>query len=205
MIKNFTLKALQTALNQALRLDENHPNTLNVMENKIIKMVVMPLHVSFFIRFNSNNVELLSEYEGYVDTTIHSSPLGLIRLSLLPASKVRSLFNDQIQVSGDVELGQHVKKLFDDIHIDWEGHLAQFTGDVVAYQIGSFFRQGKAIQHNVSQSLHDNFSEYLQEEFRVIPGAEEIEDFLNVVDGLSLDVERLEARINQLLAGYETH
>ncbi|MCK1850929.1 YihY/virulence factor BrkB family protein, partial [Legionella pneumophila] len=29
-----------------------------------------------------------------------------------------------------------------EIDIDWEGHLAHFTGDVVAHQIGSFVRKG---------------------------------------------------------------
>ena len=44
-------------------------------------------------------------------------------------------------MTGDVELGQQVKTLFDEIDIDWEGHLARFTGDVVAFQVGSLFRQ----------------------------------------------------------------
>jgi ubiquinone biosynthesis protein UbiJ len=203
MIKNYTLMALEAAINQALALDSSLGEKMQPLDGKILKMVVMPLHISFFIRFTGTTFELLSEYEGYVDTTIHSSPLGLIRLSLLPSSKVRSLFNDKIQIQGDVELGQNVKKLFDELQIDWEGHLAQFTGDVVAHQIGSFFRQGLRAQQQVSTSLRENLTEYLQEELRLFPPREEMEDFFNDVDELTLHVERLTAHINQLLNRHE--
>ena len=205
MIKNYTLKALQLAINHGLSLDESMPAKIAALHGKVLQIIITPLDVGFFITFAQNELKLLAEYAETPDTTIHSSPLGLIRLSLLPASKVRSLFNDEIKLSGDVELGQQVKKIFDEVDIDWEGHLAQFTGDVVAYQIGSFFRQGLSFKQQVDQSLRQNLTEYLQEELSVIPPREEIEDFFHDIDALSLDVERLAAHINQLAANYETN
>lgn len=146
---------------------------------------------------------MLADYEGKPDTIIHSSPLGLIRLSFLPASKARSLFNDKIRLSGDVELGQAVKNLFDELDIDWEGHLAHFTGDVVAHQVGSLFRQGLAFKKQLQESLHLNMSDYLHEELRAFPSREEINDFFNDIDQLALDVERLQAHVNQLKGKHE--
>lgn len=204
MIKKYTLMALQGAINQALALDNALTKKMSPLNGKILKMVILPLHLGFFIRFSKDHLELFSEYEGYVDTTIHSSPLGLIRLSLLPASNVRSLFNDKIKISGDVELGQNVKQLFDELHVDWEGHLAQFTGDVIAHQLGSWFRQGKAMSQQLSASLQTNVADYLQEELRLFPPREELDDFFNDVHELTLQVERLQAHINQLLAPHET-
>ena len=87
---------------------------------------------------------LLDHFEGHARYIIHSNPHRLNSFKFLPASKARSLFNDKIRISGDIELGQ-LKKLFDEMDIDWEGHLAHFTGDVVAHQIGSLVRKGIAI------------------------------------------------------------
>ena len=140
MLKKYSLIALQKAINHGLSLDENMPAKLQSLHDKVLEMVIAPLDTHFFIQFKNGELLLLDEYQGEADTVIHSNPLGLIRLSLLPASKARSLFNDKIRMSGDIELGQQVKKIFDEIDIDWEGHLAQFTGDVVAHQIGSIFR-----------------------------------------------------------------
>ena len=198
MIKKYSLTVLQKAINHALALDESMPIKIQALHGKVLEIIISPLNVNFFMRFSDSELLLLADYDGNADATICSSPLGLIRLSLLPASKVRSLFNDKIRISGDVELGQHVKKLFDEIDIDWEGHLAQFTGDVVAYQMGSLFRQGLAFKRQFSESIRHDITEYLQEELRVFPPREEVNDFFNDIDELALCVERVAARVNQL-------
>ena len=204
MIKKYSLITLQKAINHALALDESMPTKIKALHGKVLEIIITPLNVHFFICFEGHKLQLLASYDGNPDTIIHSSPLGLIRLSLLPASKVRSLFNDKIRMSGDIELGQQVKKLFDEIDIDWEGHLAHITGDVVAHQVGSFVRHGLAFKRQISTSMRQNVTEYLQEELRVFPPREEINDFFNDIDALSLRTERLSAHVNQLLARYET-
>lgn len=205
MLKKYSLKALQIAINKAARLDEHMPAKLQALDNKTLEMIISPLNVNFFILFKDGEIILLDSYDRGADTIIHSNPLGLIRLSLLPASKARSLFNDKIRMTGDTELGQHVKKLFDEMDIDWEGHLAHFTGDVVAHQIGSFVRKGMVFKKRLDDSMRQNMSEYLQEELRLFPTKYELEDFFVEVDELSLSVERLQAHINQLISRYEIH
>lgn len=203
MLIKYSLKALQTAINQAMSLDENMPQKMNALNGKVLEMVIAPLNIRFFIQFAEGQMLLLDEYDGTADTVIHSNPIGLIRLSLLPASKARSLFNDKIRMSGNTELGQEVKKLFDDMDIDWEGHLAHFTGDVVAHQIGSLVRKGVAFKNHFTDSMRMNITEYLQEELRAFPSRNEVEDFYNDSDELALQVERLHAHINQLLSLHE--
>lgn len=199
MIKKYSLLTLQKAINHALALDENTPAKIAQLHGKVIEIIITTLDVNFFITFEARELILLETWPDKADTIIHSSPIGLIRLSLLPSSKARSLFNDKIRLTGDVELGNDVKKLFDELDIDWEGHLAHFTGDVVAHQLGSLFRQGKAFQTSLGSSMRTNLTGYLQEELRVFPSGEEVSDFFRDIDILALDVERLEAQI-QLLA-----
>ncbi len=201
MIKKYTLLALQKAIHHALTLDEMMPQKIQCLEGRVLEIIISPLNVNFFMCFEQGELRLLAHHEGTVDTTIQSSPLGLIRLSLLPASKVRSLFNDNIRISGDIELGQKVKKIFDDIDIDWEGHLARFTGDVVAYQVGSLVRQGLGFKRQLGESLRLNITDYLQEELRLFPPREAVNDFFNDIDELSLQLERLIAQVSPLLKG----
>lgn len=203
MIKKYSLKALQKAINHALALDESMPAKIAALDSKVLEVIVAPLGVNFYIRFEQQRLLLLDDYDAQPDTIIHSSPLGLIRLSFLPASKARSLFNDKIRLSGDAELGLAVKKLFDELDIDWEGHLAHFTGDVVAHQLGSIVRQGLAFKKQLGHSMRSNLSDYLHEEIRCFPPREEIDDFFSDIDQLSHDVERLQAQVNQLMAHYE--
>lgn len=200
MLKKYSLKALQTAINTAMALDDDMPRKLTALDGKVLQLIISPLNVHFFICFTNQQMQLLDSYDGQADTVIHSNPIGLIRLSLLPASKARSLFNDKVRMSGDVELGQQVKELFDDMEIDWEGHLAHFTGDVVAHQIGSFVRKGIDFKKHFNKSMKLNVTEYLQEELRAFPCKNEINDFFHDIDELSLATERLQAHVNQLMS-----
>lgn len=197
-MKQYALTALQKATHHALRLDDAMPGRLAALNGRVLHIIISPLNVGFYIQFMEGEMIFLDHYVGAVDTTIQSSPLGLIRLSVLPASKVRSLFNDDIRISGDLELGQQVKQIFDQMDIDWEGHLAHFTGDAIAYQFGSFVRKGIAFKEQVSQSMRQNMTGFLQDECRALPSHEEVNDFYNDVDELSLDVERLSAHIQML-------
>ncbi|MCA0402455.1 MAG: SCP2 sterol-binding domain-containing protein [Proteobacteria bacterium] len=200
MIKKYSLLALEKAINHALSLDTHTLSKIEKLDGKKLEVIVAPLGINFYICFEGNILKLKDNIDGKVDTSIYSSPLGLIRLSFLPASKARSLFNDKIRLSGDVELGNEVKRLFDELDIDWEGHLAQFTGDVVAHQLGSFARKTLAFKNHFSHSLRNNLTDYLQEELTLFPPREEINDFFDDIDELSLRVERLQAKMNQLMA-----
>jgi len=203
MLKKYSLRALQKAVNHAMDLDDQIEQKTASLNGKVLEMIVTPLGVHFFIEFKNGHVILHDTYDKPADTIIHSNPIGLIRLSFLPASKARSLFNDSVRLSGDIETGQLVKKLFDEFDIDWEGHLAHFTGDVVAHQIGSFVRKSKAFTKQFGHSMRANLTEFLQDELAVSPCRAELEDFYNDIDELVLDVERIEAQINRLVVDNE--
>ncbi len=201
MIQAYSLRLLETALNLALSLDETCKSQLAKLELKVIKICMTPLQWCFYIRFSQGRVELLGDYDGLPETTIYSSPLGLIRLSLLPASKARSLFHDGVRMEGDVQLGQELKRIMDSIDIDWEGHLSRFTGDMVAYKLGRGVRGMKHMVQHLQSSLSFQFTSYVQEEQALFPTREAIQDFCDDVGQLRLDVERLEAKIGLMKIG----
>lgn len=203
MLKKISLQALQFAINQAINLDPVMPEKLLSINQKIIEMIVSPLNVHFYICIVDGKIFLKSDCLTKPDTIIHSNPMGLIRLSLLPSSKMRSLFNDQIQISGDVQVGQKLKQIFDSMQVDWEGHLAHFTGDVVAHQIGRVFRKGKNIHKQYIDTIKQSSKDYLTYEISCVPSREEIEKFCSEVDDLRLRTERLSAHVNSLMSKHE--
>lgn len=196
MIKEYSLILLEKALNQALLLDPASVYKMRALEGKSLKLIIAPLDAYFIIRFEQDQLKLFPFQVEEPDTIIRSSPLGLIRLSFLPPSKARSLFNDQVKISGDVSLGEKIKDLFGNLDIDWEGHIAHFTGDIVAYKLGSFYRKGKALKHQWEENFCQNVSDYLQDELQLVIGAEELQDFCEDIDKLALEVERIAARLH---------
>ena len=70
MLKKYSLKTLQLALNAALTLDEQMPEKLNSLEGKVLKLIINPLEASFFIRFSNKKIQLLDSYDEEPDTII---------------------------------------------------------------------------------------------------------------------------------------
>ena len=84
------------------------------------------------------------------------------------------------------------------LEIDWEEHLSRLTGDIIAHQIGNtvrgLFRWGERSAEHLGQDAAD----YLQEETDILPVPWEVEGFIEEVDTLRSDIDRLEARVKRL-------
>lgn len=95
------------------------------------------------------------------------------------------------------DLGTHIKKIWNELNF------SQFTSEEMVQQLGSLVNKGKELKKQVTDSLQLNITEFLQEELRTFPSRDELNDFFNDVDELSLSVGRLQAHINQIMSSHE--
>jgi ubiquinone biosynthesis protein UbiJ len=108
------------------------------------------------------------------------------------------MFKGRIRIDGDTEAGHRFKQILAAVNVDWEEQLSQYTGDVIAHQIGRLWRHGKNWVQDSRQRLDRNLSEYLQEEIKLLPRQDEIEQFMSDVDTLRADADRLLTRFDRL-------
>jgi ubiquinone biosynthesis protein UbiJ len=108
------------------------------------------------------------------------------------------VFEGRVRVEGDTALAQHFGTILADLDIDWEEQLSKLTGNIVAHEVGRVARTAAGYADRMRATLEQNLREYLQEEARVLPTRFEIREFLDAVDVLRDDVERLGARIERL-------
>jgi ubiquinone biosynthesis protein UbiJ len=130
---------------------------------------------------------------------LRGTPLGLAQLGLGSESG-KTLFSGSVTIEGDVETGQAFKAILDEMDIDWEEQLSRLTGDAIAHQLGNTARQAAGVLRQGRHTLERNIGEYLQEELRVLPTRIETENFTAAVSRLSIDTDRLAARIRRLQA-----
>jgi ubiquinone biosynthesis protein UbiJ len=121
----------------------------------------------------------------------------MVRLGLGNSTE-KTLFSGAVSIDGDVETGQAFKAILDEMDIDWEEQLSRLTGDVIAHQLTNMTRRaGKALGHS-RRTLEQDIGEYLQEELRVLPARIETGNFSAAVTRISIDADRLAARIKRL-------
>lgn len=192
---------LETAFNTWLKLDaETHGNALErlqALQGKLICLHVSNPDVKLYFLPMADKVRVTTEYDAEPDVTIHGSALALMRLSAAEDTG-KAMLQQGIKIDGDMGLGNRFSDILRDIDVDWEELLSRAVGDVLAHQMGQLARTTKGWLDDSAHAMRLNTQEYLQEEARLLPADAEIRRYLDEVDTLRMDVDRLEARIKRL-------
>jgi ubiquinone biosynthesis protein UbiJ len=193
------LGAAEKLIEQAVQLDPLAAPCFAALADKVIAIDLQGLDMRVYILPHPQGVSLLSEYEGDVDVTIRAAPFTLLRM--MNAQDSTLLSSGEVILEGEHALAQRLTDCFRAIEIDWEEHLSRIIGDIPAHWLGHNFRQATRWGQQQGHLLQQNFSEYLQEEARVIPAPAEVQAFMEDVDTLTADVDRLAQRIARLERG----
>lgn len=188
---------LEAALNQYLQLDPDSRSHLASMEGKCLAVELKGLDISFYLLTDNQGIQVLNHYPEQPDATLSGTPMELLGLAL-EQQPGPAMFAGGVKISGDTELGQHFKRLFDSLDIDWEEHLSQYTGDIIAHKLGSLFRSGKEWRQQAADILQQDVAEYLLQEDHLVPEKAELEEFFSEIDKLREDTDRIQARISRL-------
>src|SRR5699024_4816537 len=105
---------------------------------------------------------------------------------------------------GDVGIAQQFARLFASVDFDIEDWLDARLGPVPAHVLGRGLRGAMALGRRAADHLSRDTAEYLREETRDIIGRREHAAFVDDVDELRADSERLAARIRQLAGRQRT-
>ena len=197
------LAGLEITLNRYLSLDPETLTRLDGLTGKLIAVELRSLGITLYMAPHGGGIQLLRDYDGMPDAVISGTPVSLARVGL--GQERGLLFAGEVEIRGDVTLGQRFEVILREIDIDWEEQLSQLVGDVAAHQVGNLVRDTLNWGAKSMDTLGKDISEYLQEESRYLPQEEEVSKFLTAVDVLRNDVERLEARVKRLHSRIEPH
>lgn len=192
---------LETAFNTWLKLDAQTHGValprLQALQGKLICLDITNPALQVYFLPTADSVRVTTHYDSPADVTIHGSGLALMRLANATDSG-KTLLAQGIRIDGDMALGNRFSQILREIDIDWEELLARAAGDVVAHQMGQIVRNAKGWLGDSAQAMRLNTQEYLQEEARILPAEAEIRHYLDAVDTLRMDVDRLEARLKRM-------
>ena len=196
MLNVALLGGLEQAMNAALALDPATMARLARLQGKVVGIDIRGTGLTFHLVPTERGLRLMGAYAGEADTVLRGGPLALARMNSAPAGE--GLFSGEVTIEGDVELGQRIQSIFQALDIDWEEHLSRLTGDIIAHQIGNTVRDLFAWNRRSGEKLGQDAAEYLQEESDILPSSAEAEQFMQQVDQLRSDTDRVEARVRRL-------
>lgn len=188
--------ALEKVLNQCLRMDPETLAQVTRLEGRVIALEIAGLGKTVYLVPTATGLRVQSVFEGEPDVTLRGGPFSLARLGF--SEHPTEVFGDGVEMSGDAQLGRKIQRILDSLRIDWEEQLSHVSGDVVAHQVGNTVRGLLDWGRRAADTLGRDVAEYFQEESRDLVVRAELAPFLDGVDTLRSDLDRLSQRVQRL-------
>ena len=180
------------AFNRLLRDAEWARTQLVPFAGCIIRFDVSPLTAAFAIEGDGRLAAASLESEA--DALVQMSGPTLARLVWLRDESARQ----DVRVTGDTALASALTGVLSAMHWDVEEDLSRVIGDVAAHRMAQAGSAFLSWQSRTATNLAQSLAEYWTEERLVIASRESVREFVQAVDVLRDDTERLEKRIERL-------
>lgn len=190
------LPVLEEVSNRLLRLDPDSCRQLGDLQGRLICLEFRDLGRKLYLHPSEAGFRLAGEAQAAPAVTLRASLAVFARLGL--GAETESFKAGEFEMEGDAALGQKLQRILRGLDLDWEEPLARLFGDPLGHEFGRALRTAFSWQRQAAQTFGLNAAEYLQEEIRVLPVRHEVDLFLDAVDGLRADVDRLAARVQRL-------
>ena len=191
---------LERVLNHCLSLDPYAGPNLKDLHGKVIELSLADSGLSMRLRFSPSGVHLESANSDVEpDASISATAPELIKMAI-ELNQAKTGGGASVSVTGDIEVVQKLTTLMGELDIDWEEQLSRWMGDSVAHGIGQVARGIHRWVRQTAQVLWMDVSEYLAEETQMLAHAEDVTTYVEGVDEIRDDVERLMARVARLKA-----
>jgi ubiquinone biosynthesis protein UbiJ len=187
---------IEEAGNRLLRLDPETLRRLGDLQGRVLCIEFRDLGRRLYLYPSESGFRIAAESEQPPAVTLRATLATFARLGL--GAETDTLRAGELDIEGDAALGQRLQRIFRNLDLDWEEPLARLFGDPLGHELGRAARAAFAWHRQALKTFGLNTAEYLQEEARLLPVRDEVEAFLNGVDGVRADVDRLAARLQRL-------
>lgn len=189
---------IEKVINQTIQFDPKTPHYLEKLHQKYLKINIEGLSrtQTFFVHFTKTKIHFSKTHQGEIDATIQGNRAAFISFAL--NKDIHKALKAGLSLEGDMETLQIIQEWFRALDIDWEEILSKATGDALANPIANLIKGIAKKQRQFFEDTLQSASEYLKEESKLFPAKIEAEDFMNDIDILRADADRLEARILKL-------
>jgi len=196
-------RALETALNRGLALDEATRDAVAKLDGRSVALILAspPLALRLQVEGDRLRVGPVGDDDA-PDLAVRSTLGGL--LSQLPAWIGSGSRRDdtppagRLRIEGDAELARQLQRLVERFDPDWQQPFAAMFGDVLGVQIANACADALRQARSAGAGLAESAAEYVVEESRDVVGRDELNAFHDDVDALRDDAERLAARVRRL-------
>ena len=190
------IAALEQALKRALTLDPRSAERLAPLRGHVFHICCTQPALDLFVLVEIGGIRLMGYWDGEVTTTVTGTARDFADLATT-SDPAAALINGDLSLQGDSAPLIQLQGALAGLDLDWEAPLVQSFGDVVGHQLAQGLRGLLGWGQQASRSFMRQLQEFIQEEARLAPPRQEVEDFFTDLEQLNLRVDRLQARLRK--------
>lgn len=189
---------LEVLINGALEHDPSSQQRVAALAGKVLALHIQDFNRTLIIQPMPHGVELSSNIDDFdVDMTLSASIKALVAISRDGIENV-DLPKGAIDIQGDPIIGQRFAQLIAELDIDWNSLLAEHIGETPAAFVSQGLQQAQNIAQRGKAVATEKLQHFIKDEVAQFADKQQTEEFLQSVDTLKSDVDRLLARIKRL-------
>lgn len=189
-------QAVEPVFETALAFDAAARGRVERLEGRGLEIHVTGLDWHIHLVPAAGRLLLTDAPESPSAAAISGPPASLARLTTTGGTQV--LFGGSLHVSGDVQAAKAWKRLFDTLDPDWEEALARVMGDIPAHETARLLRAAGTRAGRIGADRRTDLRAWLVDELEALPARIEVDDWMDAVDRLRADADRLAARVQRL-------
>jgi len=200
-LKPLAGRALEAALDRALALDPDTRAALARLDGRRIDLAIESPPVALSLQVSGGRLAVgPAEAGAEPDLSVRTTLAGV--LAQLPfLRRDEATPPGRVRVSGDAELARQLQRMADRFDPDWQQPFVSVFGELAGVQVANAFAGALRQARGLGASLARSAAEFVTEESRDVVARAELDAFLDDVDLLREDVDRIAARIARLRAG----
>jgi len=187
-------RIMTTAIQKIIKFDKNAVKKLKPLAGKKVKINIQPIDQSVVLLIHENTLEVNTNSDIEVDTTISGKPTALFAMST--NQHIAGL--DGVTINGDATTGQFIADFLKQLKPDWEDMWCDLLGEGPGYHVSQIMNHIHQFGTGLVTSLSNSSKEFLTEESRELISPHEMEDFLDCVDDLKSDLVRVERKLARI-------
>lgn len=192
------IELFELASNNALEHDPETVQRLQKLQGKSMALHIKTIEQTITVSPCPEGIELSQDIPESVDVTLSATLSAMLKISRDGIDDA-DLQPGELEISGDPIIGQRFARIIAELNINWEALLAEHIGDSPARVVTLVAGQVRHFAEESRTQLHNRFVHFVKDELEVSVEQQEVDDFLDDVDTLRADTDRLAARVRRIL------
>ena len=201
------LSLLELAGNRVLESDPETQQKLQKLQGKTLALAIKNPPMTLLLTPTQVGIDLALAQENSSitpDVTLTTTVSALVKISRNGLEEAE-LAPGELDIAGDAIIGQRFANIIANLNIDWEELLAEQIGDSPARLASVGMNKASEKLQQTHSELKHLINDFLQDDLALTALPKEVQSFIDDVDILRGDTDRLMARITTIRQNYTDH